>query len=417
MTEPSHQDPTPEVPASQRWQARLTDPEHLPQLTGALSLLPGRELAACCRTFFRAGDEARSYALMRVPLRRLTGEAVITALPRVQAQRPDIVALLAQTFLNHFAEALQELQAGRHPGQVAPKALYILRWLVEDELSAEQQAQSTTELLAALQDAQDVLRAEQLAHQATLREVEKYETRLEKLLAQFTRAEEQTQERVDALQRRHTQHLDRQGTQHQLHLLREQQAHGRTRESLNGRIAELELERSRLKDDLQAQVEKQTRDLRLQLVRERVDADQRRTLLQRQLREQHEQIDDLIRKLEALRQQPPAPALDVAQLEDALILHYEGCGQTPVDRLLGLFGAYRAFLNGQPDERLTRASNIAALNGRAPSGLLLLGMERLLEDGANLPLERYLRSRVFQQEARLHGLIENLTSPRLEVPS
>jgi hypothetical protein len=102
-----------------------------------------------------------------------------------------------------------------------------------------------------------------------------------------------------------------------------------------------------------------------------------------------------------------------ALLQQALVIDYQRLSHDPIQRLKILFQAYRAFLEGRNDhEALQRASNIAALSGE-PQGVLVLGLERMLEDGANTALEGLLDLRVMRQESVLRQLVGKLESPRL----
>ena len=115
------------------------------------------------------------------------------------------------------------------------------------------------------------------------------------------------------------------------------------------------------------------------------------------------------RKAEQHHQHPFQHAL----LQQALVIDYQQLSHEPILRLKILFQAYRAFLEGRNDhEALQRASNIAALSGE-PQGVLVLGLERMLEDGANTALEGLLDLRVVRQESVLRQLVGKLESPRL----
>lgn len=101
-----------------------------------------------------------------------------------------------------------------------------------------------------------------------------------------------------------------------------------------------------------------------------------------------------------------------ALLQQALVIDYQLLSPDPIQRLKLLFQAYRAFLEGRhQNAALQRASNIATLSGQA-RGVLVLGLESMLEDGANTALESLLDLRVVQQESVLRQLAAKLESPR-----
>lgn len=127
------------------------------------------------------------------------------------------------------------------------------------------------------------------------------------------------------------------------------------------------------------------------------------------------ELEELRQALNAQRKAvPPAPPPDLdAQFAGALVINYAALGEDPAGRLADLFGMYRAYAQGNlGDPRLARATNLARLTG-ARRGVLLVGAERLLEDGANTAADRYLRLRSQQQETQLRQLVARVHSQLL----
>jgi hypothetical protein len=362
MTE-ERQTATEPVPSpKERWTARLGAPEQVATLREALRTLPPRWISDGYKAFFRSRDEAQSFRLVRLPFRKITHMAVLDALPKLHDHRPEIIRHLSELFVARHEHTLNDLLVGGVPEGVGADTLPVLYWLVEEEWGPEQRAQSLASMTASLVTVRAALAEEEQRHH-------------------------QSQEQLVVMQKdlnTARQRLNDVQAQHEMELSAIRQAHEAYRAAAARQQRQWAHAVQVIRDD-QSAAASELQELRAQVTQ--------------------------------LKAQPPAPTMDVEALHQALILDYEQCGTTPTQRLLGLFQAYRAFLEGQADEHLERASNLTALGGEAPSGLLLLGLERLLEDGAGLPLARYLGSRVFQQEAILHRLIDPVESPRLRDPA
>ncbi|MEJ5337836.1 MAG: hypothetical protein WHT26_11170 [Thermus sp.] len=116
-------------------------------------------------------------------------------------------------------------------------------------------------------------------------------------------------------------------------------------------------------------------------------------------------------RLKALEGAPLPSPLPQEALFRVLVLDYPALGEAPVERLKALLEGYRAFLKGEDHPALAH-SNARFLSGN-PEGILLLGLEQLLQDLGRLPLERWLRTHAFRLEALLAPQ-ELPPSPRLE---
>ena len=425
MTDPSIAEAGPETPIvekaqetrEQRWLKRLLAKESFPQLKRALEHLPPRRIAAEYRKRFTAQEAIQSFGLVRTKLQAVTGEVVLEHLARIEERRPDVVVHLASIFLVESLEAMETLLTGGVPEGVSSDELLTLRWLLEDDLSTEETSTGLTQALTALQQARAALETERAQHLITRRQLDDRLPMEQRLQQRLERVELEGRERIAGIVRRHEEALKQKEVQAQLHRQRDGEAQTRARERLKAQMTDLQSQLEQRQVDEAGDAFRQVRELRQMMQRERDDAERRRAQLQRQQASQHQQIRQLQDELSVLNEAALTPVLELEQLEQALILQYEQLGETPTERLLGLFTAYRAFLDGHAHPLLDEASNLAALTGKAPSGILLLGLERLLEDGANLPLARFMRSRIFQQEASLHDLIEHVDAPRLRVPS
>ncbi len=106
---------------------------------------------------------------------------------------------------------------------------------------------------------------------------------------------------------------------------------------------------------------------------------------------------------------------DVQDLQNTLIIDYELLGDTPSVRLHGLITMYEAVLSGETSALLDTNTNWLDLDHDAFDGILMLGLEPLLLDLANLPVRRYLDLQSFKHETILRFLTAQLDSPRLEV--
>jgi hypothetical protein len=147
--------------------------------------------------------------------------------------------------------------------------------------------------------------------------------------------------------------------------------------------------------------------------------DQNQRLLERvhqldaQLELHKQEVGRLEHETARLRRFQGSP-VSVDLLERALLIDYPALSTVPAQRLIGLLELYRAFLEGRPHPHLEAHTNLAAHSQESPVGILLLGLEQLLQDGIHLPLERFLKASTFGIEAVLHHLVTHLPSPRLK---
>lgn len=114
---------------------------------------------------------------------------------------------------------------------------------------------------------------------------------------------------------------------------------------------------------------------------------------------------------------PLQPELDLpTKFQASLVIDYESLGESAGERLKMLIDVYQAvFEPQQPQalELLTEYTNWSELDDNAFEGIFMMGLEQLLLDLTNLPIQRYLTMQSFNQEALLRSLVTYLQSPRL----
>ncbi len=399
---------------------RLLQPEHAAQFETLVRTLPPTSLLELYRSFFGRSKEgmAQGQLLAKSALKRLTLEHIVAALPRAREKKPKLLQTIGKFWLDLHTPALDRLAQDDLPGQsFGSEALSLMLWVLGEDSASPQallhralnrvaqlertvqqlehtQLEQERQLLemrqAGEQAEQERLRREQV-HTQTVRETRDDSVRFAQ---QHAQALAQVQGEHQALNHEHRHQLE----QHE-RLIQEYRAEQEARQTL---------------EQLLEQCSNQLDSERQQADRERqAQAEERSTLHESY---QH-QLATLRLELDGAQRQRPSLPLSEAALEQVLILDYQQLGPDPASRLIGLFQAYKAFLKGQSQEvHLAQASNIAQVQGQ-PKGVVLLGVERMLEDGSQLPLERMLTSRLMNQESLLHQLIERTTSPRLSPPT
>ena len=388
-----------------RWCDRLSQPEETERLRTALKQLPAGAVVKMYKSCFVSRDEAESFRMVRVPFRKVTAAPIIAHLEDIQRIRQKVTWWLAHLFITMHSLAIQALLGSDTPPNTTPESEECLRWVLEEDLKAIEPGPLIARWREAARQAERE-RQEALDEQVSLRETVK---RLEASL-QVAEARQQEELRHWDAERRELLANSEKGQQ-QLVAEWEKRLHHQHDQNeeivaqLVQHVEDLEGEVDALKVELGLQNGAQIRALERHWQHEKgVWETQRHDLLQ-QLAHEHAVISQLRRDLEQVVQAPPLLPGDDEELGQALILEYERLGEDPATRILNLFAAYRDLRAGTPSDLLQEASNLEALGSVAPSGLLIVGLERLLDDGASLPLERFMRTRIFQQEARLARLL------------
>lgn len=412
-TAESSEDPTEDELLERRLE-RLLEPEHAEQFTHLVSSLPPGEALKTYRAFFTPATERQSLPLVRVSLRKLTQQALVSALPRIAAARPDITRALALSWLDLYADVIEAMLSGLpFPEDVSTNVLSAAQFVLEGELPEGEESSALTTALQRAAQLQSDCAVWEDKHAAAQTEVARLTREVAHLTEKLRRAEARTETAV----RQEREHAAR-------HAEREQR---RARQTLEASEREIEVRQLRHDQELAA-VRKDVKRLELQvlagdgershhltglLTRERAESERLRARHAQQLKELHGTITALQAELAAHTEQGEQ-AFDETLLDDALVISYTGIEDDPVQRLTALFDLYGAFLQGRREHAgLLRHSNISQFKGRQPVGILLLGLEQLLLDGVNIPLTRYLNLKGLRQEAVLHQLIGRLGSPRL----
>ena len=398
--------------------ALMLSPEWSAQLQRAISTLPPAKVVKYYRECFAPGDDRQSLPLVRVSLRKLTQQAIVTNLPRITAAREDITRYLASHWLDHNYDVLEALMDdGAVPDGTSVDVLDVAHSLLADHIpDTEDRSALTTALEQARQHQADCAHW-QKEHAAAQLQSARHQKEVEQLTEKLRRAEQRTDTAVRQEREQGDKRLERElrRAQHRI------DAAERDLAQLETQVATERSDWRRQMDQLERRSDtagnERSRELSASLARERADSEKLRARHAAQLRDYHRDLQALRDELAAYTTKAEVPFQE-ALLDDALIIAYSGIAEEPAQRLTGLFDLYGAFLAGRrTDEHLTRHSNISQFKGRQPAGILLLDLEQLLLDGVNLPLGRYLKVRGLRQEALLHQLINRAQSPRFEGPS
>lgn len=431
--------PTPTVSR----QARLLAPEHVAYLHDALRSLPGRTTREECQSAFSGPhDRVVARSLFGKFVRDVRAEDVLKALPRLSAlahgadpKASKCRALLeryAEVWLREYDHLLEALAHDEVPERTPDEAVTVATWLLGFERADVPAAAALSAALARIRELEGALQGKTREWQEERdRQDEQAETVREAVgrLHRLDLAHEALRKDVEALLRRadaeRAEHLDLARrldgdledvlAKHAAKWKAEHQA------DLAALAAELDEARNELLDARldRERVLQAERSAWSAKVREReVQIENLKSRHHQQLREQQNKIKELELQFDAPvapPDTPPTVPLTDDLLDQALVIHYPLLGADPVSRLADFFGMYRAFAEGRRhDPRLERVTNAARFERSEPLGVLVVGMEQLLEDGANVPLERLLRQRGARQESVLHGLIARVSSPRLE---
>lgn len=400
------------------WFSLLTDSAHLERLRLAISEFPEGSLAKIYKSIVNPQDK-HSFLTVGSPLNTLNDQHVLEHLDRVAERYPKVIETFAKIWLQANQEALLDLAAGRAPEiPPSPAWLKVALWLWEntDQLSdptwatvaawLEQYHQRLVEQEAKLSELREALEHEHTQKAKLRKQLEKAEA-----AANFFQDEKKNLNELIRTQKTQISHLESQ-------LQAEKKQCAQYQEEAERFTAESE-EYKRLLDE---------REKQLAIVRSDLFECDRKLAEQHHLNRQLlEQLNHLANRLEETKREVRRLEQEAAKLKTqqgvpfstellgrALIIDYPALSTDPKERLIGLLELYRAFLEGRTHPLLESHTNLVVHSHQPPIGILLLGLEQLLQDGIHLPLERFLKSPTFGIETLLHRLVFNLPSPRLK---
>lgn len=394
--------------------SKILDLEHASEFVRIVRSLPPGEALKTYRSFFTAATEQRSLILVRVSLKKLSHQALVSALPRIASSRPDIARELAQAWLDIYADVLGAMLGGFPlPEDVSTDVLSAVQFVLEGELPENEESGALTTALRRASQLQEDCTLWQAKHAAVQAEVTRLNRETGHLGEKLRRAEERTKTTL----RQEREQAARRAEREQRRAQQTLEASERELEAQQARyeqeLADLRRSVERLEQQVRSGETDRSRHLGDLLTRERADSVRLRARHAQQLKEMHGTVAALQEEL-AAHTAREEQVFDEDLLDDALVISYATAGTDAVQRLTALFELYAAFLQGhRAHDGLVRQSNIGQFGGRRPSGILLLGLEQLLLDGVNVPLTRYLKMRGLRQEAMLHQLVGRLDSPRL----
>jgi phage shock protein A len=396
----------------------MIDPEHRGQLRLALSGLPEGGLVAVYKGMVDPRDKL-SYLTVGRPLKDLADHHVLENLERIAVRFPKVIEVLASVWLEENQAALRDFGAGKTSSTPpSPDWLKVALWLWEN---TDHTAPPTWAAVAAWLDQLDQYhRTQQTQLGGVGAEREQLKTNQIKLERQLRNAEARKTELQDE---NRSLKDELRGKNSEIARL------GKDLQSLRQQAGGWQAEANRLMQGLEAKaravesLEHQYSQLRSQLFERDQELtqqyDQNQRLLERvhqldaQLELHKQEVGRLEHETARLRRFQGSP-VSVDLLERALLIDYPALSTVPAQRLIGLLELYRAFLEGRPHPHLEAHTNLAAHSQESPVGILLLGLEQLLQDGIHLPLERFLKASTFGIEAVLHHLVTHLPSPRLK---
>lgn len=394
--------------------ARILDPEHADEFARLVRSLPPGEALKAYRGFFTPATERQSLPLVHVSLKKLTHQALVKALPRIAASRPDIARELAQFWFDIYADVVEAMLNGLPlPEDVSTDVLSAAQFVLEGELAEGEASSALTTALGRAAQLQTDCTLWQEKHAAAQAEVTRLTRELGHLAEKLRRAEERTETAL----RQEREQAARRAEREQRRAQQALEASERELEAQQARYAQ-ELAAARrtieqLERGARAEEAERSQHLSSLLARERAESERLRARHAQQLKDLHGTITALQEEL-AAHTDREEQVFDEELLDDALVISYTTIDTDAIGRLTVLFELYTAFLQGRREhDGLVRHSNISQFKGRQPGGILLLGLEQLLLDGVNVPLTRYLKMRGLRQEAVLHQLIGRLDSPRL----
>lgn len=398
---------TSDIPYEQ-WKERLLDPENAAWLERALGCLPPKPLVEVFQSQFRRNDN--SILLITGKERNLKAEDILTKLEKIRQSKPEVLETLVSFWLDLVGDYLDS----EGMNKATRELLTVIAWLWSVSPNASVSPWDVFETLATrCTDAENGRTRLERQLEEVRTEFQKQFEEAEKALATSS---EQVQQQQEAQQALSSQLADKQQTlddqsihiselegeiqeakeqiaqlsdaveQKQQTIERQQAAHAQEQSGFRQQLAELQA----LREDLQATLD-EANECNENLTNER---------------------DDLAIQLEDLYQ-----ITDIEELQNSLIINYEKLsqGNDAKERLNTLIEIYRAERQTQESELLTTHTNWSELDGQALDGIFMFGLEQLLLDLTNLPIQRYLVMDSFSQETILQSLITYFHSPRLEV--
>jgi hypothetical protein len=439
---------------------KLVHPDNVQRLRFVLDTLSHQFITEVVRGYFGKGNTSRSTILFNKDYSRVRKEDIVHHLKRVVTQEPLFVKWLIRPWLEKAQNDIAVLRDNQMPeGEKSPSLLVTLLWLTGNHGVSQVLLEQLVEKTSTLQEELDLekqnatnLESEKIRLKTKLTEredeLDSSEQKLKAKGSELTQLAKSHQTAWQLKEDAHTKELN-QRTEFFAEKFKNHEA--RVEQEKTALIAELQRNHelaiqeslTKQQQELTARYESELTTLQAQLddsvkVRKELEA-RLETLetarqhsleeLQRQHTEQVQalqtEMDDL--KLEKYELEKQLVEREVAQANlkspsllppddtfgNLLIFHYERGGADALERLLTLFKAYRAFMEGESQNvYLTQVSNIDKFRDTPPEGLLVTDMARLLEDGANSALESFLNLRSLKQETVLRQLVSKLESPK-----
>ena len=400
----------------ERWKERLLDPQQSEWLERALSCLPPASLVQVFEGQFKKGDKTALLLVGR--LRKFAAEDILANLEKIRERKPEVLERLVDFWLDRVGDYLD--LDGMTQG--TPTLLRVTAWLWS---SSSEPPAVPWPLIATLahrcetltyerdegqKRANDAIREADKATKQRSRQAGREER--ERATQKTLREQLDIQTETVTSQRKQIEKLKRdvQGTKQQITTLeggvkdrdaalaKRSTIHEQQQEALVLNIKSLQGQRNHLQSEL-ARAQEVLANTKVSLGR-----------LEQTNRELKTELEDLRKRAKVV-----SVPTDIQDFQNTLIIDYELLGDTPSVRLYGLITMYEAVLIGETNALLDTNTNWLELDRNAFDGILMLGLEPLLLDLANLPVRRYLDMQSFKHETILRSLIAQLDSPRLEV--
>ena len=432
------------------YQQRLVDPENLVYLTRALKHLPRGILRKTYLSCFakRPVQGLRFAVQEKQPIVRLAGtrdEHVLEALSKLYAEQK-LLNKYAQIWLDVWKTTIEMLKNSQTPDSNTPnEVLNVVYWLLKSNRE-DQVTEFTPDILKRLaaQEAR-MIELEALNNQNRTqtsrfeRQLKEANTKLEtQRLTDAQRFAKRVEDQRIKLEAQAQRQLESEKRELNLKLEKERRELLNQLKKSESENVFLTAQLDQVTDELEANTT--AKQLQTELEQEkinRVDLNKRlleneQELLEREdrlkklrirnleletqtetIRREHQQLEKHVTQSHRTQSSP----IPEQMLEQTLILEYQQFASNPIERFIALFSAYRALLKHDfAHETLVQHSNIAQFETKMnePQSILVLGMERLLEDGANMALKPLLGLKILRQESVLQQLINKLESPRLQ---
>ena len=400
----------------ERWKERLLDPQQGAWLERALSCLPPASVVQVFKGQFKKGDKT---ALLLVgKLNKIAAEDILENLEKIRERKPEVLERLVDFWLDRVGDYLD--LDGMTQGTLT--LLRVTAWLWTSspeppavpwqliETLAHRCETLTYERDEEQKRASDAIRETDKATKQRSRQAGKEER--ERTAQQTLKEQLETQTKIVINQQKKIEKLKE-----------DLQNAGQQNTTLKGTVRERDATLAKQSATHQQQQEalvlttKSLQDRRNGLQRELTQAQDALTSTKASLGQLKQTNRELSSELEELQKRAKVISVptDVQDLQNTLIIDYELLGDTPSVRLHGLITMYEAVLSGETSALLDTNTNWPELDRDGFDGILMLGLEPLLLDLANLPVRRYLDMQSFKHETILRSLIAQLDSPRLEV--